>query len=298
MKHTNVAVAAVVVLGMFGTAVASDRWVNWLGVDNARDFGGMTTVDGMVVRTNRIYRSQAFNDNAICDWLTESRIAAEYRTGRFQLEFGRRNANEFIARIDRRDFDRSFRELAAALKRDKSLWRKGELRGTPESRRRIVAETGLRTELDLRTKSECWGMTGSPLGASVRWVNVPSEKSTFDWYRTAEGRAFFSTCFRLFLDEKNYPINIHCIAGADRTGCLAYVLEAVLGVREEEMIEDYALTSLTSSGNRPKDRIVKNAKAFDAYSGRTIHERVRAYVLECGFTPEDVMHFRKIVLAQ
>lgn len=280
------------------SAEASDRWVNWLGVDNARDFGGMTTVDGMVVRTNRIYRSQAFNDNAICSWLNAARIALRYRSGRFHQEFGRTNSDELIARIDRRDFDRSFKEIADALKRDKSLWRKGELRGTPESRRRIVAETGLRTELDLRTKSECWGMTGSPLGASVRWVNVPSEKSTFDWYRTAEGRAFFSACFRLFLDEANYPIVFHCIAGADRTGCLAFVLEAVLGICEEEMYEDYALTSLTSSGNRPKDRIVKNAKAFDAYSGRTIHERVRAYVLECGFTPEDVMHFRKIVLAQ
>ena len=66
----------------------------------------------------------------------------------------------------------------------------------------------------------------------------------------------FAKCFRIFLDRNNYPIDFHCIAGADRTGALALVLYGILGVSEADIRTDYALTSYSTSG-------IRSARSFD-----------------------------------
>ena len=272
------------------------RWRYWLGVDNVRDFGGMTTTDGRTVRTNRIYRSQAFNDNAICDWLTAARLKQRYEDRSLWYLFGRDNSDELVQRFDHGNLELSYQTVAAALVADHSLWRAGALRGTAESRAAILAATGIKTEIDLRSTSECYGMTGSPLGASVNWVNLPSD-STGNWYYSSEGKAFFKSCFPYFLDEANYPIDFHCIAGADRTGCLAYVLGALLGIGEEQLLEDYEMTSLSSSGVRDKTYFQSQMRNLtNHYSGSTIGDKMAAYAADCGFTGEDIATFRSLVL--
>ena len=302
--HTRKRYSIALCLLAFGTVwggtlrnPAANRWRQWRGVDNVRDFGGMTTVDGRIVRTNMIYRSQAFNDNAVCDWLTGPRLKAKYESLQLYVEFGRRNSDELVEQIDKTDVEGSCQRIAAAIRADRSKWRIGELRGTPESRRRILLETGLKTEIDLRSESECYGMTGSPLGDSVAWIHLPG-RSALDWYPTEEGKSFFSRCFKIFLEPGNYPIDFHCIAGADRTGSLAFVLGAVLGVPEAELVEDYTLTSFSTSGKRQADKMRKGMKAFDGYPGKTINDRVCAYACTCGFTMNDIRKFRSIVLSE
>ena len=112
------------------------------------------------------------------------------------------------------------------------------------------------------------------------------------------GKSFFSRCFKIFLEPGNYPIDFHCIAGADRTGSLAFVLGAVLGVPEAELVEDYTLTSFSTSGKRQADKMRKGMKAFDGYPGKTINDRVCAYACTCGFTMNDIRKFRSIVLSE
>lgn len=38
-------------------------------------------------------------------------------------------------------------------------------------------------------------------------------------------------------------VYIHCMVGADRTGTLAFLLEALLGVSESDLSKDFELTS-------------------------------------------------------
>ena len=272
------------------------RILRWEGVDNVRDLGGLTTKDGNVLKSGMIFRSQAFNDNAVSDWLTAERLAQKVnaRYGGLALEFGAANAAEVLAQIDTNDLKASCARFAASLQKDKSRWRRGASRITEVSRQRILRETGLRTEIDLRTPSECWQMTGSPLGPEVKWVHVPGVP--IGALPSPNGKKAFAKCFRLFLDEANYPIDFHCIAGADRTGALAFALEGILGVREKEMEEDYTLTSRSSSGPRTAKAFWKMAKAFDRYPGETLHAKVCAFARECGFTDEDFAAFRRIML--
>jgi protein-tyrosine phosphatase len=44
-------------------------------------------------------------------------------------------------------------------------------------------------------------------------------------------------------DESRLPAVFHCAAGKDRTGIVAALLLSVLGVPEEDILDDYELTS-------------------------------------------------------
>ncbi len=51
----------------------------------------------------------------------------------------------------------------------------------------------------------------------------------------------------LMAEDSAYPAVFHCAAGKDRTGILAAVLLGALGVDDETIVEDYALTQLTEA---------------------------------------------------
>ena len=270
------------------------RMLSWEGVGNARDLGGLPAADGKTIRRRMVYRSQAFNNNAVCSWLTAPRLENKMKGRGFAIEFGADNYAAFKKRIGTNDISKMCAKIAAELAESTNSWKIGKARGTPESRGRILHETGLRTELDLRSREECWGMSASPLGKHVKWINIPGV--AIKDLAKPEGRQFFKAAFPVFLDRKNYPINFHCIAGADRTGALAFVLEALLGVSEKDMVGDYVLTSLSNSGRRTAGSFRKMAKAFDSFPGKTLNERVEAYVLDCGFTAKDIAKLRNILL--
>lgn len=283
---------------LFAATLSADtcrRWRYWEGVDNVRDFGGLATTNGVAVREGRIYRSQAFNANALCSWWHGRRLVQQIKNGTIWNEMGEKTARELLAEIDLDDITNSCERIARRLRDDKSFWRQGAPHGSEQARRRIVETTGLRTEIDLRSDEECWGMTGSPLGSSVRWLHLPCQGS-MTWFVTDEGKAFFRRLFDVFLHEENYPIDIHCIAGADRTGCVAILLEGLLGVTDREIEMDYRLTTLSSSGTRTAEGFRRATKALLAYPGATWAERTSEYVRSCGISEEECERFRSLML--
>lgn len=159
----------------------------------------------------------------------------------------------------------------------------------------IQKDFNIRTDVDLRADWECYGMTGSPLGESVRWVHVPS--SSYGDMAGDYGKKAFARVFRAFLDEKNYPIVFHCLAGADRTGAVAYILGALLGCSDDDLLLDWEVTAFFDPNpvfaHRRFDLLVK---AFEKMPGETTVERVENYVKSAGFTDEDIRRFRSLLL--
>ena len=155
---------------------------------------------------------------------------------------------------------------------------------------------GIRTDLDLRGTGQCRGMSGSPLGDGVRFVNVPA--SNYSGIYKGEGAKLMADALRVFADEANYPVIFHCVKGADRTGSLAFILHALLGVSAEDRLLDWELTAF--SNPNPKfahaDRYDKLTAGLAKFPGATDAEKAEAYAKKIGLTDGEIAKIREILL--
>ena len=172
---------------------------------------------------------------------------------------------------------------------------------------------GIKTDLDLRNGREVAGMMRSPLGEGVNYIQRASplyggifEDTKYPDWAGAEGKRAMAANFRVFCDERNYPIYFHCIGGADRTGSLAYVLNGVLGVPRHDLEVDWestfypTLPELAPEYKGPGFWRRKQYldEGFARYGGPDTpwNERIRLYLLDCGITDREIERFRSIML--
>ncbi len=128
---------------------------------------------------------------------------------------------------------------------------------TEDGLKTVQEQLGIKTDIDVRKNADCdsneiGGITSSPLGEDVNYLNYPmyfEGKNIFDFSsdetKKAINDASIKSFFNALADEDNYPIIFHCTQGKDRTGALAYALEALLGMSEEDMIHDYLFTNFS-----------------------------------------------------
>jgi protein-tyrosine phosphatase len=103
---------------------------------------------------------------------------------------------------------------------------------------------------------------------------------------------------KVFFDSASYPIDFHCIGGADRTGTVATLLHGILGLEDDEIWKDYQITAWQGGIND-----AKHLRWFTAfiesinkrYDGNSLAERIQKYVLWLGFTNEDMERFRDLM---
>ena len=97
-------------------------------------------------------------------------------------------------------------------------------------------------------------------------------------------------------------VNFHCRIGADRTGCLALLLEGLLGVTEADLIRDYETTSFSSAaGTRIKHNTFDAGVNFIKKmipTGGTLRDAFDKYVTgTLGVDPQLVAQYREIMLS-
>jgi protein-tyrosine phosphatase len=197
---------------------------------------------------------------------------------------------------------------------------------TPRDLRHARDEIGIRTAIDLRSSHERAREPAAALCAPpVREYHLP----LFDRERSSSAPALpldeiYAALLGLarepigravrVLAQVHEPVVFYCAAGKDRTGLLAAVLLAALGVREEDVIEDYAATR--SSLERILDRLRGSSSydyVFAELPPETLHaepqtmERLlrhvtreygsmQAYVLGCGISPAELAALAETVL--
>jgi protein-tyrosine phosphatase len=128
-----------------------------------------------------------------------------------------------------------------------------------------LTELGLATVIDLRTVSEVHDRGRFPVEAvEVEYHHLPLSESipgteeVPDWgeaqYVSArythllkEGRDSINRAIGLLASDGSLPAVFHCSAGKDRTGVLAAVVLGGLGVPDEVIVDDYALSGIGTS---------------------------------------------------
>ena len=153
----------------------------------------------------------------------------------------------------------------------------------------------IKTEIDFRRTSnnEIGSLTSSALGEGVNYYNLPmlyegknlltwtgpSGKDTYQYDNPGMIKRFFE----ILSDENNYPVNFHCSIGKDRTGCLAYLLEGLLGFDQEVMNRDYMFTNFANAGMcKLQDDIYASTRygyTLENYAnGSNINEKIYNYL--------------------
>ena len=173
----------------------------------------------------------------------------------------------------------------------------GKARFTPETVRYILDTFGIKTDIDLRSNRELNGLSVSPLGPTVRFVH---EWDNYRDYAQVHrgGKEATAFIFRLMTDRANYPIDFHCIGGADRTGTVASLLHGILGASDEDIWKDYQVTAWQGGVNDAKHLgwFKSFVKSFDKYEGDTLSKRIVAYFRDIGFSDADLDKIRDIML--
>ena len=164
----------------------------------------------------------------------------------------------------------NFRDLGGYATRDgrvvrwRRLFRSDSLhRMSTADVTRLLEELGVVTVVDLRTRTE--RERGGPVPAessgTTRSLHVPMIDELFadpsarprsearvtdmgEGYAAMLGLAGeqVATVLRLLAEPDVYPAVFFCAAGKDRTGVLAAIVLAVLGVDDDDIVADYALT--------------------------------------------------------
>lgn len=164
---------------------------------------------------------------------------------------------------------------------------------TDKGRQVLHDDLGIRTDLDLRATQEVPAV--SPIGEDVQVVNVAI--SAYDGL-IKDQKQECKAIFDLFADEKSYPIYYHCLGGADRTGTIAFLLGAMLGMDEEDLLMDYEMTSMCIWGDRCRETKYCKAllSALAEYPGETVPQQCIHYLYSCGISESQMDKIRNILL--
>ncbi len=177
----------------------------------------------------------------------------------------------------------------------------------------MVNQLGIKTDIDLRKNAlfdesnEIGGITSSPLGEDINYFNLPMNyggQNIFDqrddtYYEL--NKASILEFFEILADESYYPLAFHCTQGKDRTGALAYALEAMLGMSENDILHDYLFTNfaqLNSSSCKVSDvsSLAKIGGYISQMEGDTLKEQAYNYLVEYGVPAETLDAIRNIML--
>ena len=172
---------------------------------------------------------------------------------------------------------------------------------TDQGKQTVLNQLGIKTEVDLRkdddskenceiTASEVSGVAYLALPMYYGGNNIVEYKDdNFD------NPARIKDFFYLLSNISNYPVYFHCVHGKDRTGALAYTIEALLGVEEDYLYLDYLFSNFaqTNYNMKPSGIDGNYGKTYHNYlkddTTLTLSERVYRYLHEVVGVPTETL---------
>lgn len=170
-----------------------------------------------------------------------------------------------------------------------------------DSDKKYAHDMGIKHEIDMRGSSET-ALTSSPIGQDVRYVcyAIPSYyKAIIDGSDPVSYSGVVNV-LKTIMDAAVHgeACYFHCSLGADRTGTVSYLIEALLGVAKKDMDKDYELTTFylypAQAETRLRTSSTYNAMIdyLDSLTGSTFLDKVVWWYLKAGFGIDELNAFR------
>ena len=160
-----------------------------------------------------------------------------------------------------------------------------------EGKRVIAKDLGIRREINLR------GTDFDPKIDGVEYHYIPIRNSNKET-RFTDYDEEYKKVFKLMSEADEYPILLHCHAGADRTGVMSFALLALLGVEYKDIAKDYAFTSFGLQGKR----YIKGSQfeiwmeKLEKYDGNNMAEKTKSWLMKKGIEEDVLEKIREIFI--
>ena len=219
---------------VFKTEDLSVRLIYAEGTSNIRDLGGWNA-DGSFVNYGKIYRGNQLNGYG--NWgdnkLTEEGLKTFKDDLKIRTEIDLRTQNKDDANQTTNYVDATFPYYKCTIGQYTDIFEALVWNALPN---------------DGNTKSDTMENKNDARRLSYATGNAIRNENAM--------KRSLKTVFEVLADESNYPVYIHCNAGADRTGTVAFLINGLLGVSEADLIRDFELTSFSKvSGLRYRSEI-------------------------------------------
>lgn len=171
------------------------------------------------------------------------------------------------------------------------IYRGGSTNYVTELGKSQAAMLGVKTELDLRAPGG-EAVDTKPFGEDVNYVNISGVHYAI---QAQENYTTLVEELRVFADATAYPVYFHCSLGRDRTGTLAFLLEALAGVSEADLLLDYELSRLSFIGSATSanaDLLQNVMNMYNVintnYDGETFQDKTWNYLQHIGLTEAEI----------
>ena len=140
-------------------------------------------------------------------------------------------------------------------------------------------DLGVKSEIDLRLTEKLGGLSASALGSTVAFYSCPMYDDWSKMFSDENNLKQIRKIFSLMADENNYPFYFHCSIGTDRTGLIAWLVNGLCGVSEEDLWRDYLFSNFgkikNSRSTGVRDVYVDKLKTG---GGKTYAEQIYNYL--------------------
>ncbi|MBO4594641.1 MAG: tyrosine-protein phosphatase, partial [Clostridia bacterium] len=153
----------------------------------------------------------------------------------------------------------------------------------------------IKSDFDLRTILENLARRDSPIpDATLTYFGVSGYTNILT---NETEKAKYKVLLQALSDRNNYPVYVHCTGGADRTGTICFLINALCGVSETDLIHDYEFTSFSiynvRSAVKTREQGGNGFYEFyeqlrSDYEGDTLSEKVYNYMLSIGLTETEI----------
>ena len=171
-----------------------------------------------------------------------------------------------------------------------------------------INEKGIKTMLeDLKVKSEIdlRGVANNEVGGLVEGIGVLGDQvkyyqcpMDYDNLTSEDNKSSVRKVFSILGNKDNYPTFFHCSIGTDRTGYIAWLINAFLGVNEENLYRDYLFSNFGNIGGSRSTSNISGGyvSLINNTQGNTLGEKAKNYLINLGVAESDLNVLKEMMI--